>query len=430
MNAQGLPWEGAVEAQLQGLEGANLRRRLRGLSRGRGASIRMEDGREVVNFSSNDYLGMAQSEELKQAMIEAVARHGVGSGASRLVCGNQPAHEELEEALAQFKETEAALAFSSGHAVSIGVLPALLRAEDTVVLDKLSHASLIDGAKLSEATLRVFPHNDVKKLDRLLTGIRAKNAKGRILVVTESVFSMDGDVAPLKELVEVKERHGAWLMVDEAHGFGVLGPQGRGLVAALGLGDRVELQMGTLSKAAGVSGGYLAAKREVIDWLVNKARSLIYSTAPSPAVAATAATAVEMIASDEGERRRQRLWENRIFLFSRLPGLKTAGVAAAIVPVMIGDEAAALNAAAALEMNGYFVPAIRYPTVGRGLARLRVTLSALHEALEIEGLVGSLLRQVPELGTTAPAGAEVAPEAAPKRQAQVETQAAVAGEGV
>jgi 8-amino-7-oxononanoate synthase len=393
MTAEKLAWEAEVAAQLRALDEAGLRRHLRLAQRREGNDFSM-DGCPVVNFASNDYLGLAVCEDLKRAMMVAVARYGVGSGASRLVCGSMPPHQALEIALADFKQTEAALTFSSGHAVSVGVLPALCGSGDTIILDKLSHASLIDGARLSGAVLRVFPHNNVEKLEKMLRSIRAKDATGRILLVTESVFSMDGDAAPLASLVELKDRYGAWLLVDEAHAFGILGPQGRGLVAELGLEKRVELQMGTLSKAAGVSGGYVAASRQVIDLLVNRARSLIYSTAPSPAVAATAAASVALIAGEEGERRRRRLWANRELLLSLLPQVDAVSVMAAIVPLVIGGEREALEAAEALRVGGFLAPAIRYPTVSRGQARLRVTLSALHEPFQIEGLVGCLRRNL------------------------------------
>lgn len=409
MSVEDRPWDGVVEGWLESLEAGQLRRRLRSLVRVEGMKVRAEDGRELVNFSSNDYLGLASSEELKAVMVEAVGRYGVGAGASRLICGNLAAHEELEARLAEFKRTEAALAFASGHAVAVGVLPALCGVGDTIVLDKLSHASLIDGAKLSGATIRVFPHNDVERLRKVLESIRVKQAGGRVLVVTESVFSMDGDVAPLRELVEIKDRYGAWLLVDEAHGVGVLGPQGRGLVAELGLEGRVELQMGTLSKAVGVSGGYVAAKRGVIDLLINRARSLIYSTAPSPAVAATAVQSLRMIAGEEGERRRGRLWGNRDKLMQGLGGVISADVRAAIVPVVLGGEGLALAVSERLVEAGYLASAIRFPTVGRGRARLRVTLSALHEGFEIEGFVGSLLGCLAELEGGEFASAVVSP---------------------
>lgn len=395
MQEPGSGMEAQAAQELSALESAGLRRNLRCLAPHPGAQVEWQ-GRSLLNFSSNDYLGLSTREELKTAMADAVSQYGVGSGASRLVCGNHPAHEELEATLSAFKGTEAALAFSSGYATALGTIPAVCGAGDTIILDKLSHASLIDAARLSGATIRVFPHNHLEKLERLLAGARETGHTGkRVLVVTESIFSMDGDAAPLREIVELKEKHGAWLMVDEAHAVGVLGPQGRGLIAALGLEKRVELQMGTLSKALGVSGGYLAASRTVIDLLINKARSLIYSTAPPPALAATASTAIKLVQSPLGDSLRQRLMSHQQQLLSLL-GITTP-LAAAIIPLMIGDESAAMQTSAALLEAGYLIPAIRYPTVARGVARLRVTLSAAHETRQIEGLVACLLHLMPQL---------------------------------
>ena len=384
----------AAEAELQRRDAAGLRRQLRSLDSAQGITVRIS-GRELVNFSSNDYLGLAATEELKQAFIEGVAQFGVGAGASRLVCGNLAPHEELEAALAMFKGTEAALAFSTGYATALGVIPAVVGGGDTIILDKLCHASLIDAAKLSGATIRIFPHNGLEKLDRLLSGIRAKDANARVLVTTESIFSMDGDAAPLREIVEIKDRFGAWLMVDEAHAVGVIGPQGRGLVAELGVEDRIELQMGTLGKALGVSGGYVACSSPVRDLLVNKARSFIYSTAPPPAVAWAAKAAIELVEGGEGDSLRGRLKGRRETLARCLP--TSAETPAAIVPLIIGDETEAMRASAGLLDAGFLIPAIRYPTVARGTARLRLTLSAAHEAGEIEALVACLHERVPQL---------------------------------
>lgn len=383
--------------ELTALENAGLRRNLRTLAASCDSQVEWQ-GRHLLNFSSNDYLGLSASDELKTAMTEAVARYGVGSGASRLVCGNHPAHEELEATLAAFKGTEAALAFSSGYATALGTIPALCGTGDILILDKLCHASLIDAAKLSGATIRVFPHNHLEKLERLLTGAHeVGNAKKRVLIITESIFSMDGDAAPLREIVELKEKYDAWLLVDEAHAVGVLGPQGRGLIAALGLEKRVELQMGTLSKALGVSGGYLAARRSVIDLLINKARSLIYSTAPPPALAWTASESVKLVQGPTGDGLREKLMMNKQGLLALLGDKMRTDLPAAIMPIMIGDESAAMRTSAALLEAGYLIPAIRYPTVARGAARLRLTLSAAHETRQIEGLVASLLNLVPQL---------------------------------
>lgn len=263
-----------ITAQLDELRAQGLWRELRPLDEVSGVTVRA-DGRKWINFSSNDYLGLSHSAEMQQALAEGIAKYGGGSGASRLVCGTHRAHAEFEEALANYKGTEAALTFSSGFAVALGTIPALMGAGDTVILDKLCHASLVDAARLSGATIRIFPHNHLEKLERLL-----QTAQGRVLVVTESIFSMDGDAAPLREIAKLKARYGAWLLVDEAHAVGILGPQGRGLAAALGVDQQVDLHLGTLSKAFGLSGGYLAASRQVIDLLINRARSFIYSTAP------------------------------------------------------------------------------------------------------------------------------------------------------
>jgi 8-amino-7-oxononanoate synthase len=295
-----------------------------------------------------------------------------------LVCGTLPPHAALEEILAAAKGTEAALTFSSGFATPVGCLPAIAGKDDTLVLDKLCHASLIDGARLSGATIRVFPHNDTEKLGRLLASIREKDATGRIVIVTESVFSMDGDLCPLREIVELAEAHDALLWLDEAHAFGVLGPNGMGLAEALGLQERVTFQMGTFSKAAGLSGGYLAASRTWIEFLTNRARAFIYSTAPSPALAHATIASIERIRSADGDSRRKRLFENVQLL--------SPGHGSAIVPIVLGSNEAALTASKRLEEQGYLVPAIRFPTVPRGTARLRVSLSAAHEP----GIVGRL----------------------------------------
>ncbi len=386
-----MPW--SLTDELNDLEARGLRRRLRTLESAQGTLVQI-NGREVVNFSSNDYLGLAGCAELKAAFVEGIGLHGAGSGASRLVCGGLEPHRRLEEALAAFKGTEAALAFSSGFAVALGTIPSLVGAGDVIILDKLCHASLVDAAKMSGAAIRVFPHNHLGKLEKLL----ASNATARrVLVVTESIFSMDGDAAALTEIVELKDRFGAWLMLDEAHAVGVLGPQGRGLAAALGLERRVELQMGTLSKALGLSGGYLAASRVVIDVLINKARSFIYSTAPPPGLAHAACEALRLIQGAEGDRRRSRLRENLALLGA------AAAVQSAILPVIVGNEERAMELSARLLELGFLIPAIRYPTVARGTARLRLTLSAGHEARQIEALAVHLRGAVAELAAEQPA---------------------------
>lgn len=392
-----------AQQELAELRSKGLYRELRTLIPKQDSCITLPDGRSLLNFSSNDYLGLTTAPQLKEVMAEAAMQYGVGSGASRLVSGHHSPHEELELTLASFKGTEAALAFSSGHATAIGVVPALCGSEDTVILDKLSHASLIDASKLSGATIRVFPHNNLERLEKILASVRAKDARGRVLIITESIFSMDGDAAPLAEIVALKEKYGAWLLVDEAHAVGVTGPQGRGLAASMGLENRVELQMGTLSKAIGVSGGYVAAARPVIDLLINRARSLIYSTAPPAALAKTASAAIQLIQSDEGEARRTKLHQlKEVFCRSLFADAECqlANRPGAILPVIIGKAEAAVDASLWLQSQGYFIPAIRYPTVARDAARLRITLSALHELIQIKGLVSCLHTLMTQLSTT------------------------------
>jgi len=338
------------------------------------------------NFASNDYLGLARHPLVEAALIEGVRRYGAGAAASRLVCGTLPPHRLLENALAAAKQTEAALVFSSGFATALGVIPAVAGKGDHVLLDKLCHACLVDAARLSGATIRVFPHNDLGKLRRLLSSIRAKHPHARILVATESVFSMDGDLCPLREIVDLTEQHDALLLLDEAHGFGVLGGHGMGLAEREGLQRRVTFQMGTLSKAAGLSGGYLAASREWIDLLVNRARSFIYSTAPPPALAHAAIASLELIRSDQGRALREKLRENTALI---------ADSPTPILPRVLGANEAALAASAALADAGFIVPAIRFPTVPRGTARLRISLSADHPPDAVRALKEVLHAAVP-----------------------------------
>jgi 8-amino-7-oxononanoate synthase len=366
--------------ELRKLQAEGLWRELRPLDSPAGPQV-VREGRELWNFASNDYLGLACHPEIEAALVEGVRRFGAGSAASRLVCGTLPPHRLLEEALAEAKQCDAALAFSCGFATALGVIPAVVGKADFVILDKLCHACLVDAARLSGATIRVFPHNDMRKLGRLLASIRAKAAKARILVATESVFSMDGDLCPLRETVDLTETHGALLLLDEAHGFGVLGVSGMGLAEQEKLQRRVTFQMGTLSKAAGLSGGYIAASHGWIDLLVNRARSFIYSTAPPPALAHAALASLRIIRSAEGNALRQKLRDN----IARISESPTP-----IIPRVVGSSESALAASSALAEAGLLVPAIRFPTVPRGTARLRVSLSAAHPPQAIATLKTAL----------------------------------------
>jgi 8-amino-7-oxononanoate synthase len=384
------------QEQLQALRARSLHRKLREIGSAQGSEIEIV-GERLVNFSSEDYLGLANDPRLREAATEAIAEFGVGAGASRLISGTQSPHVCLENALAKWKGVPAALCFSSGYAAAVGTIPALVGKNDVVILDKLTHASLIDGAKLSGATLRVFPHNHLGKLESHLDWARREHPDGRILIVTESVFSIDGDRARLRELVELKKRFSALLLLDEAHAIGVIGNNGRGLAAETQLGGEVDIQMGTLSKALGVSGGYICGSRSLIEWLVNRARSFIFTTAPPPALAAATTAAIEFLASKEGEERRQLLW-NRIKRLRDLlppspqPHHAKSDEGSAIHSWMVGEEQRALEISRALRAEHFLVPAIRYPAVAKGSARLRITVTADHDDAQIGALCEALSR--------------------------------------
>ena len=384
-----------LKHRLDAVREQNLFRELRRVDSAPGPRIQIS-GKAFLNFSSNDYLGLANNPVLKEAAIKAVEKFGAGSGASRLICGSLAPFHELEEALADFKRTEAALTFSTGYATAIGTVCALLGKNDIIILDKLVHASVVDAAKLSGAKLRVFAHNNLSDLEEKLKWaekVQSPKSKvqsaSRALIVTESIFSMDGDAAPLREIAALKDKYGAWLMVDEAHATGIVGENGRGLADKLGVSGQVEIQMGTLGKALGASGGYICGARVLIDLLVNRARSFIFSTAPVPAAAAAASAAIQFVQSTEGETRRKHLRSRVAELQSQIANRKSQ-IPGAIVPIIIGDESEAVTAAAKLREQNIFVPAIRYPTVARGKARLRVTLTAAHTAADVSRLAAAL----------------------------------------
>ena len=389
--------------QLEALRARSLDRHLREIGGAQGPIVDLV-GQRLINFSSNDYLGLANDPRLREAALAGIAEFGVGAGASRLISGTQSPHLRLETALAKWKGTQAALSFSSGYAAAVGTVPALVAKGDIVLLDKLCHASLIDGARLSGAILRVFPHNHLGKLESHLEWAQREHAGKRILIVTESVFSMDGDLAPLRELLELKKRFRALLLLDEAHAIGVIGPNGRGLAAAEDLNEDVDAQMGTLSKALGVSGGYICGSRSLIEWLINRARSFIYSTGPPPALAAAALAAVDFLASPDGEERRLLL-RQRIKLLQELlpvraaapnrPGKTADHAGSAIFPWIVGGEQAAIDLARALQKEGFLAPAIRYPTVAKGSARLRITVTAVHTEEQIRSFCEAIARLTP-----------------------------------
>jgi 8-amino-7-oxononanoate synthase len=376
--------------ELLALEAQGLLRSLETQGSAPGAEISLASGERLVNFSSNDYLGLAAHPAVSEALGRAAAIWGSGASASRLVCGDFAPHHELEAALARFEGGEAAVLFGSGYAANCGLLPVFAGRQDAILSDALNHASLVDGCRLSHARVEVYPHGDVEALAQLLRRARAGGAR-RILVATDSVFSMDGDLAPLREIAALCEREGAILAVDEAHATGVLGPRGAGLVADLGLEAQVDLRMGTLSKAVGVLGAYVVCSRACRELLVNRARSLVFSTALPPAIAEAALVALALLVGGEGETRRARLRRaiDRFAAGLRKLGLPASG-ATPIFPIVLGTPEAALRAAALLRAKGLYVRPIRPPTVPAGSSRLRVALSAAHEEEHVDRLLAAL----------------------------------------
>jgi 8-amino-7-oxononanoate synthase len=339
-----------------------------------------------VDFSSNDYLGLSHHPRVIQGAVRALRQWGAGSTASRLLSGNLKIHEDLEKKLADFKKEETALVFSSGYLANLGVVRTLVNEQDVVILDRLCHASLIDGAKLSKAKFWVYEHRSLGDLKKLLS--RAKHFRRR-LVVTDAYFSMDGDVAPLGDLVDLCEKQEAILMIDEAHSTGVYGKTGRGLTEHFGVSSRVPVVMGTLSKALGSVGGFIAGSAVLRETLVNFSRPYIYTTAPSPAASGAALAAVEVI--QKTPKLRERLWDNVRLLRGSLEGLglDLMGSEGPIVPIRVGDPARAMKIKAQLKRNGFIVSAIRPPSVPRGTDRIRLSVSAAHTTGQIGGLLAA-----------------------------------------
>ena len=366
-----------AKSKIDALEQKHLLRRLQ-TTDAAGCVHVLRGGRRLLNFCSNDYLNLTQHPAVREAAIEAVRRLGAGSGASRLVTGNHSLYEELEAALARLKQTDDSCVFGSGYLTSLGVIPTLMRPGDLIVLDELSHACIHAGTRISGAQAVIFEHNDVDHAEAILREARADH--DRALIVTDGVFSMDGDVAPIPELADVAERHDAWLMTDDAHGIGVLG-DGRGSAHAAGCADRVPLQMGTLSKAVGSYGGYLCASQPVIDWLKSRARPLVYSTGLPPAAVAASTAALRII---EREPAYCALPMARAQQFTEAVGL--APPQSCIVPLPLGAPERALAASATLERHGFLVTAIRPPTVPDGTARLRITFTANHSEEDVDRL--------------------------------------------
>ena len=375
---------------LQQLTDQSVRRSLSPLESATGPIV-SHAGRTVILLSSNDYLGLATHPEVVQAAIEATERYGTGSGASRLVSGTLPPHTSLEAALAKFKGTDASLVFGAGYLANVGVIPTLIDRGGLIIADRLCHASLIDGCRLSRADFRVFRHGDCAHLETLL---RRRVSYRSTLIITEGLFSMDGDLAPLSDLVELAERYDAMLYVDDAHGTGIMGATGRGTIEQFDLEGRIPFHMGTLSKALGSYGAYVVGSNDCVQYLLNVARPFIFTTALPPAIAAAASAAITVI--EQEPERRARLWANRHYLFNGLQnqGFRLTPTVSPILPVLIGDAAKASAFADRLLAHGVYATAIRPPTVPDDTSRIRFTVTAQHttdqldEALQAVKLAG------------------------------------------
>lgn len=368
------------ERELLKLQDQHQLRRLTTIGSYNGPHITI-NGKKLLLMCSNDYLGLAGHPALRMAASAAMEQFGFGSGASRLVSGSSTLHRELDQKIARFKGTEAALAFNSGYAANTGIIPAIAGAGDVILSDSLNHASIIDGCRLSKAEVKVYRHRDVDHVEDLL---KKGPSAGRTLIVTDGVFSMDGDIAALPELASLAEKYGALLMVDDAHATGVLGDTGRGTAEYFGLAGQVPVQMGTFSKALGSFGAFVAGDSALIDYLVNRSRSFIFSTALPPMVCAASIAALDII--DREPERREKLRGNRARF---VQGLLSLGIAIAdsktpVVPLMIGDSKKALLISEKLLEYGIYAVAIRPPTVPEGTARIRTTMTATHSAEDID----------------------------------------------
>jgi glycine C-acetyltransferase len=384
--------EDFVAYELAARRAAGLARELRPIDGPQDTWVTL-DGREVLLLCSNNYLGLANHPALREAACRAAADYGVGAGASRLISGSMRLHHHLEEQLAAFKGTAAALLFSSGYQANIGAIVALVGPDDVVFSDQLNHASIIDGCRLSRARVVAYPHKDMAALAAMLE----RHTGRRRLIVTDSIFSMDGGVAPLRAICDLAERHNAMVMVDEAHATGVVGPNGRGVVAAEGLTERVSVQVGTLGKAFGVFGAFAAAGRQVIDLLINAARSFIYTTALPPPVVAAAIAALGIVQSEP--QRRERLMDNGRTLAAGLRslGLDLGDATAHILPVLVGGAAETMHLSQQLLAAHVLVQGIRPPTVPPGTARLRVTLMSTHTPADLRHAIGGFERVLKEV---------------------------------
>jgi len=367
-----------VSDQLRELRAKGVAPKLRVLE-GEQKPVCTFDGREVINLASNNYLGLTTHKALRKAVVEAAKKYGAGAGAVRTIAGTMQLHMQLEERIAKFKNVEACVVFQSGFTANAGTVAAVLGKEDLIVSDELNHASIIDGARLSRATIQVFKHKDVKDCERILQ--EHASFPGKKLIITDGVFSMDGDIAPLPELCTLAEKYDCIMMVDDAHSSGVLGHNGRGTIDHFDCHGRVHIQVGTLSKAIGVMGGYVCGSRDLIDFLYLRARPFLFSTSHPPAVTAACIAAFSLLDSPDGEKLVKKLWKNTKTFKRELKkrGFQFKASETPIVPIHVGDAAKAFEFSDKLFEAGVFAPAVGYPTVAEGKARLRAIVSAGHK---------------------------------------------------
>lgn len=367
------------EKELKDIKEKGLYRKLR-LAESEQSSKVIIDGKEVILLSSNNYLGLANHPKIKEAAKKAIDKYGTGSGAARLISGNSVLYKELEEKLAEFKSTEAALVFGSGYLANISILSTVVEEGDLILSDELNHASIIDGCRLSRAEKVIYRHKDTKHIDEILS----KNKGRRSLIVTEGVFSMDGDIAPLPKIIALAKRYSAMVMVDDAHATGVLGKNGSGTGGHFGIKERIDIHMGTLGKALGAYGAYAAGDKELIEFLINKARGFIFTTALPPSVLASAIAAIQIL--EEEPHLIKNLWINRNYLADGLKnlGFNIMGSETPIIPILIGSAEKALKMSEGLFEEGIYVPAIRPPTVPENTCRLRLTVMATHTKVDLD----------------------------------------------
>ena len=372
-----------IKEELNSLKERGLYRTLRSIESAQGPEV-VINGKKYLCFCSNNYLGLADNPDIKKTVIDALEKYGLGAGASRLISGSMCLHEQLEKTLARFKKKEAALVFPTGYMANLGIISALVGKEDIVIVDKLNHASIIDACKLSGALIRIYPHKDMVKLEKILNNA---GKYSRRLIVTDSLFSMDGDIAPLEDIVELAKKYDAITMIDEAHATGVFGKSGGGVAQFLGVEEEIDITMGTLSKALGCMGGFVAGSEELIAYLKNKARSFIYTTALPPMVCAGALAALEYMQNNP--ELRESLWKNVAYLQGRLEenGWLLNSKESQILPVIIGEIEETMKISTSLLNEGILVPGIRPPTVPKGTSRLRISVMATHTRKHLDRLV-------------------------------------------